>query len=200
MQAHRALILRGNRFLGSTLVDKKLVSVAQLEEANERFMELLQGGESNACSVLNLLVHELKLLDEQKLMEHYVEQEKIGLIDLDFYRVAAARDLGYDPTLAAATKTIPFDRIEGFTCLATCYYLSTPVVKHWSELLGNKVIWYGISLRSFSNYLGRVNELEETLRAEEEEAAEQAAEEAAALEKKRAASVPKPTADDTPQI
>lgn len=84
MQQHRALILRSNRFLGSALVDKGLVSTVDLEEANGKFMEAIQVGELKRASILSTLVFDLKKLDEAKLLDYLFDEEKLALVDLSF--------------------------------------------------------------------------------------------------------------------
>lgn len=161
MQQHRALILRSNRFLGSSLVDKGLLSMNDLESANEKFMTVIQTGEIKRASILNSLVHDLKVLDENKVINFTVEEHEIGLVDLAFYELQSLSAMDIDIDLCWATSTIPFDVIEGTYMLATCYYLSTPVVKHWEEALGGKVIWYATSCASMSRALERIQGIHE---------------------------------------
>lgn len=85
MQQHRALILRSNRFLGSSLVNEGLISSADLNAANDSFMAAIQSHESlKTASILSILIDELKVLDEAKLLDHLFEQHSLGLIDLNY--------------------------------------------------------------------------------------------------------------------
>ncbi|MFU8847230.1 MAG: hypothetical protein ACNA77_00740 [Opitutales bacterium] len=161
MQEHRALILRSNRFLGSSLVDRGLVSVNDLELANEKFMEAIQASELKRASILNTLLFDTKSLEEQTLLEHLVEEEGLGLIDLDQIDLRSLRPYGVDLSLCWATSTIPFDKIEETYMLATCYRLSEPVVKHWQELLSSPIIWYGTSSVSITQALERIESIHE---------------------------------------
>ena len=43
----KPLIMRANRLLGATLVDQELVSIDDLDEANDRFAELMAGKSSS---------------------------------------------------------------------------------------------------------------------------------------------------------
>lgn len=172
MQKHRALILRSNRFLGSALVDKGLVSNEDLEVANAKFMEAIQSADLKRASILSTLIFESKKLDETKLLDYLVEESKLGLVDLDFTDLMSLRSLDVDVSLCWASSTLPFDWVEGTYMLATCYYLSAPVIKHWEDLLDGPVIWYGTTLTSLSRALGRVEEIheaEEAALAEDEE-------------------------------
>ncbi len=174
MQQHRALILRSNRFLGSSLVDKGLLSSGDLEAANEKFMEAIQSPEllKNA-SILTTLLYDLKVLDEARLLEHLVEEHDLGLIDLNHIKLRSLPSTELDMSLCWATSTLPFDQVEETYMVATCYYMSAPVVKHWEELLNGKVVWYGTSMAS----MGRGLECLEDVLAAEKAAAEAAEEE-----------------------
>lgn len=159
MQEYRALILRSNRFLGSALVDRGLVTVNDLELANEKFMEAIQASELKRASILNTLLFETKSLDEETLLEQLVEELGIGLIDLNHVELRSLRPHNVDLDLCWATSTIPFDKVENTYMLATCYRFSAPVLKYWEELLDDPVIWYGTSSISMTRGLERVEEI-----------------------------------------
>lgn len=161
MQEQRALILRSNRFLGSSLVDRGLVSVNDLELANEKFMEAIQASELKRASILNTLLFDTKSLEEHALLEHIVEEEGLGLIDLNHIDLRSLRPFGVDLSLCWATSTIPFDKIENTYMLATCYGLSEPVVKHWQELLNSPILWYATSSASMTRALDRIESIHE---------------------------------------
>lgn len=161
MQQYRALILRSNRFLGSALVDKGLASVGDLEEANGKFMEAIQASDLRRASILSTLLFELKKLDEAKLLDYLAEEEKLGLVDLNFVELGSLRPMNVDLSLCWASSTVPFDHIEGTYLVATCYYLSAPVKKHWEDLLEGRVVWFGTSTSSLSRALKRIEEIHE---------------------------------------
>ena len=179
MQQHRALILRSNRFLGSSLVDKGLVSTADLEAANERFMQSIQSADLKSASILTPLAFEQKALDESKLIEHTIDEHEVGLVDLRHMKMQSIKSWNVDLSLCWATSTVPFDKMGDVYLVATCYYLSAPVVKSWQDLLGGNILWYATSMSSLSNGLEQL----ETIQAEEEAAEKEAAEEKAAQEK-----------------
>jgi len=159
MQEYRALILRSIRFLGSALVDRGLVSVNDLETANETFMEAIQASELKRASILNTLLFDTKALDEQALLECLVEESGIGLIDLNHVELRSLRPFDVDLSLCWASSTIPFDKIEKTYMLATCYQFSAPVLKYWEELLDSPIIWYGTSSASMTRGLERIEEI-----------------------------------------
>ena len=170
MQQHRALILRSNRFLGSSLVTKGLVSSEDLEVANGKFMEAIQSPELlRNASILTTLLYDLKVLDEAKLLQHLVDEYGIGLIDLNYVELRTLRPMNVELSLCWASSTIPFDQVEDTYMVASCYYMSAPVVKHWEGLLGGKVVWYATSMASINRGLERV----EDIHAAEDAAAEE---------------------------
>lgn len=169
MQQHRALILRSNRFLGSALVDKGLVSVSDLEDANAKFMDSIQASDLKRASILSILLHDLKKVDEAKLLDYLAEEEKLGLIDLNYMEMNSLRPMNIDISLCWASSTVPFDCVEGIYMLATGYYMSAPVIKHWEELLEGKILWYGTTVGSLGRALERIEEIHEAEDAAEEE-------------------------------
>jgi len=168
MQEHRALILRSNRFLGSSLVDKGLVTTVDLESANERFMQSIQSSDLKSASILTPLVFELEALDEAKLLDQIVEENELGLVDLRHIQMQSLKEWDVDLSLCWATSTVPFDKMGDTYLLATCYYMSAPVVKSWQDKLGGNILWYATSMSSLSNGLEQL----ETIEAEEAAAAE----------------------------
>lgn len=169
MQNHRALILRSNRFLGTTLVEKGLVSSSDLEAANEKFMEIIQASELKRASILSILQFELKVLDETVLLEHLVDEYDLGLIDLNYVELRSLRGYNVDENVCWATSTIPFDKVEDTYMVATCYYLSAPVVKYWEEQLDGPIVWLGTSSSSMSYGLEKIETIHQAERDSEEE-------------------------------
>jgi hypothetical protein len=161
MQQHRALILRSNRFLGSALVDKGLVTTGDLEEANGKFMKAIQSSDLKRASILSMLLFDFKKLEEAKLLDYLVEERKLGLVDLDFIELQSLRPMNIDLSLCWASSTVPFDHVEGTYLLASCYYMSAPVVKYWEDLLDGRLIWYGTTTLSLSRALERIEEIHE---------------------------------------
>lgn len=159
MEAYRSLILRANRSLGAYLAENALIQDDDFAKANERLMEVLQTGELKRANLLNILCFELKSLNESQLVTHLVEEHNLGLIDLDHIKLKPlAKDLGVDLDLCRATGTIPFDVQDGIVCLASTFYLSKPVVKHWEETVKKNIFWYGTSLASLANAFERLDE------------------------------------------
>lgn len=156
MIANRPLILRSNRFLGSALIDRGLIRNEDLEASNEKLLGAIQKGDMRSANLLNILLYDLKCLDETALIDLIVEDSGLGLIDLANYDVSYLAGTGVDIDLCWATFTIPFDQVEGFTMVATAYYMSKPTVAHWEEYFGGEVIWYLASVASIAEALERV--------------------------------------------
>jgi hypothetical protein len=171
MKQYRALILRSNRFLGSALVEKGLISSSDLEAANGKFMESIQSPEllMNA-SILTTLLYDLKVLDEAKLLEYIVDEHRVGLIDLNHIDLRSLRSMNIEIDICRASSTIPFDKVEDTYMVATCYFMSAPVLKYWEELLDGRVVWYGTSTASITRSLERLDDIHA---AEDAAAAEQ---------------------------
>ena len=154
MKNKKALILRSNRFLVSSLLDAGLITNAQMEIANEKFLEAAQSSDSyKNVSMLKILLHDLKALDEDRLLNHINDTHEIGLVDLRQIQPFKPSNQQIDQSICWATLTVPFDQVDQTFMLATCYYMSSPAIKYWEELLGNKVIWYATSIFSITPYL-----------------------------------------------
>ena len=156
MSEHRSLLMRANRTLGAALVEANLVKIDDLMSANERLLELLQSDAERQATLLGVLMYEKKVLSEADLLQHLIEVDGIGLIDLKSYEVPDDVRKNIDLGPCWATWTVPFDREEDFHFLASAYYLSTAVRMHWEKQLGGIVIWYGASLEIVSDFLEKL--------------------------------------------
>lgn len=159
MEAYRSLILRGNRALGAYLSEKSLISDDDFSRANERLMEKLQEGQLDRANLLEILCLELKVLDEDRVVSHIIDEYNLGLVDLDHVKAKnLGSELGFDRGLCVATGTVPFDFQSGIVCVATTSYLSKPVVAHWEGLLKRPIIWYVTGILPMLNTLARLGE------------------------------------------
>lgn len=153
--SQRSLLLRANRYFGSALVQAELISREELDAANQRFLEVMQGEDMRQASLLKILVYDTKALSEDALLQHILENESISVIDLGNYgNVPGIVDLAWADA-CWATWSIPFDRVDNFTFVATTYYLSVPARQHWEATLGTPIVWYATNLRSISEALTR---------------------------------------------
>jgi len=153
---HRPLMMRANRLLGATLVEMNLIKIQDLETANERLLEISSETNPRQCTVLGILTYEMKVLKEEEVLHHLVEDNSLGLVDLRNYD--GAEDLKKKLDLGAcwATWTVPFDHDEGFYFLATAYYLSPAVRTFWEKQLDGPILWYGATLEMIGDYLEKL--------------------------------------------
>lgn len=168
MNEYRPLIMRSNRFLGSALSERNLVSMEDIETANEKLLEYIKNGEFKNANLLSILINQMEVLEEGKMINAVLEEYGIGLIDLSHYEFPNFFDYHVDPDLCWATFTMPFDRIEDFYFIASAYYLSRPAIKYWEDRMDGKIIWYATSLRSIFDGLGKLGSKEDADKAEDE--------------------------------
>ncbi|MBI5689554.1 MAG: hypothetical protein HZC55_05605 [Verrucomicrobia bacterium] len=150
---HRPLLMRANRMLGVQLVEHNLVKIEDLEAANEKLIELVAGEQPRQSTILGILAYDMKVLKEDDVLHHIVESEGVGLVDLRDYEVPDELKKDLDVGACWATWSVPFDREEDFTFIATAYYLSPAVRMHWEKLLGTPVLWFGATLEGIAGYL-----------------------------------------------
>jgi hypothetical protein len=156
MSEHRTLLMRANRLLGAALVETNLVKIEDLEAANERLLELLQSNAERQATLLGVLIYEKKVLSEDDLLHHLVDNDGIGLIDLRTYDVPEEFRRNVDLGSCWATWSVPFDKEEDFYSVATAYYLSPAVRSHWEKQLGSNILWYATTLENISDFLEKI--------------------------------------------
>lgn len=148
--------MRSNRLLGSALIEHNLVKFEDLEAANERLLEVAATGDMRRSSVLNILAYETKVLTEEDLLHHVVDDHGIGVIDLRGYDVPEEVKRAIDLEACWATWSVPFDHEEDFHFVATAYYLSPAVRSHWEKTLGGQIIWQATTLDIIADFLDRL--------------------------------------------
>jgi hypothetical protein len=153
---YRSLLMRANRLMGANLVDANLVRIDDLEKANERLLELVVSGQPRQNTVLGILAYEMKVVREEDVLQHVVDNEGVGLVDLRDYDVPEDIRRSTDTSSCWATWSVPFDREEDFHFIATAYYLSPAVRAHWEKLLGGSVLWFGVTLDTIADYLEKL--------------------------------------------
>ncbi len=156
MSEHRPLLMRSNRLLGSALIEHSLVKFEDLEAANERLLEIAATGDIRRSSVLNILAYETKVLREEDLLHHVVDDHGVGVIDLRGYEVPEEVKRDLDLGACWATWSVPFDKEEDFHFVATAYYLSPAVRAHWEKTLGGQIIWQATTMDIIADFLDRV--------------------------------------------
>ena len=154
---YRPLLMRANRLLGSALIEHNLVKFEDLEAANERLLEVAATGQVRQSSVLGILVYEKKVLREEDVLHHVVDDHGVGVVDLRGYDVPdeVKKDMDLDACWAA--WSVPFDREEDFHCVATAYYLSPAVRSYWEKKLGGQIIWQATTMDIVADFLDRLH-------------------------------------------
>lgn len=150
---YRSLIMRANRLLGAALVEANLIKIEDLEKANERLLEVMALEQPRQCTVLGILAYEMKVLREEDALQHIVDNDGAGLVDLRDYEVADEVKKSMDPGACWATWSVPFDREEDFYFVATAYHLSPPVRAFWEKQLAGPILWFGCTLEGIADYL-----------------------------------------------
>ncbi|AOS46399.1 hypothetical protein Verru16b_03505 [Lacunisphaera limnophila] len=153
---YRPLLMRANRLLGSALIEHNLVKFEDLEAANERLLEVAASGQVRQSSVLSILVYEKKVLREEDVLHHVVDDHGVGVVDLRGYDVPEDVRKELDLDACWATWSVPFDREEDFHFVATAYYLSPAVRTHWEKKLGGQIIWQATTMDIIADFLDRM--------------------------------------------
>lgn len=147
--------MRANRLLGSALIEHNLVKFEDLEAANERLLEVASSGNVRQSSVLSILIYEKKVLREEDVLHHVVDDHGVGVVDLRGYDVPEEVRKEIDLDACWATWSVPFDREEDFHFVATAYYLSPAVRTHWEKKLGGQIIWQATTMDIIADFLDR---------------------------------------------
>lgn len=153
VQANRPLLMRANRLLGASLVEANLIKIEDLEQANEKLLGQVAPDQPRQSTLLGILAYELKVLREDDLLQHIVDTDGIGLMDLR--RLDLADDIKKSLDLSAcwATWSVPFDREEDFHFVATAYYLSPAVRTYWEKQLSGPILWFATTLEGIADFL-----------------------------------------------
>lgn len=149
-------MMRANRLLGANLVEQNLVKIEHLEAANERLLEVVSSDDVRKSTVLGILAYEMKVVREEDVLQHLVDDHGLGLIDLRHYDASEELKKNLDIGACWATWSVPFDRDEDFYFIATAYYMSPAVRTFWEKKYGGPIIWYGTTLEMIGDYLAKI--------------------------------------------
>lgn len=153
---HRQLMMRCNRQLGAGLVEHNLVKIEDLETANERLMEHMAAGELRQASLLSVLAYEQKVLREEDVLHHVVDDSSVGVVDLRGYEVPDEIRNSIVPAECWATWSVPFDKEEDFHFVATAYYLSSAVRSFWEKKFGGPIVWQATTMDIIAEFLEKL--------------------------------------------
>ncbi len=153
---NRPLLMRANRLLGASLVEANLVSIENLEQANERLFAVVATGQLRQCTLLGILAYEMKVLREEDLLQHLIDTDGIGLADLRNCEMSEELKKSLDLDACWATWSVPFDHEEDFHLIATAYYLSPAVRAHWEKQVAGPIVWFGATLEGIADHLEKL--------------------------------------------
>jgi len=153
---NRSLMMRANRLLGAGLVEHNLVKIEDLEKANERLLEIIAANQARQATVLGVLAYELRVIREEDVLQHLVESEGLGLVDLRGYEPPEETRKNLDLDACWATWSVPFDQEEDFTFIASAYYLSPAVRTYWEKKFDGPLLWFGTTLEGIAEHLDRL--------------------------------------------
>lgn len=145
--------MRSNRLLGAQLVEHNLVKIDHLEQANEKLLELINTGSPRQRTVLGVLAYELEAVKEEDILIQQSDTYGAGVVDLRHYEMHDELKAGLDSSSCWATWSVPFDKEEDMTFIATAYYLSPAVRKFWEEKYDGRVLWFGTTLENIADFL-----------------------------------------------
>ena len=149
-------MMRANRLLGANLVEANLVKLEHLEPANERLLGLSDTDLPRQSTVLGVLAYEMKVLREEDVLQHVVDNDGLGLVDLSQYETLDELKKTLDIDACWATWSVPFDREEDFHFIATAYYLSPAVRTYWEKQCNGPILWFGTTLEGIADHLEKM--------------------------------------------
>lgn len=153
VQVNRSLLMRANRLLGASLVEANLVKIEDLEQANEKLLGVVAMDQPRQSTVLGILAYEMKVLREEDLLQHVVESDGVGMVDLRYFDLTDELKKSLDLAACWATWSVPFDHEEDFHFVATAYYMSPAVRSHWEKQLDGPILWFGTTLEGIADFL-----------------------------------------------
>jgi hypothetical protein len=104
-----------------------------------------------------VLVYEKKVLTEEAMLQHVVDDHGVSVIDLRTYDVPENVRRELDLEACWATWSVPFDHEEDFHFVATAYYLSSAVRSFWEKKLGGQIIWQATTMDIIADFIDRTH-------------------------------------------
>ena len=135
------------RQLGEILIESGLSA--------ERLKKALDHQKKRGGRIGTLLIR-LNFVKEEDVLQYLVDNEGSGLVDLRNCEVHDELRKTIDVGACWATWSVPFDREEDFTFIATAYYLSPAVRAYWEKQFGTAIVWYGTTLEILADFLEKL--------------------------------------------
>ncbi len=153
----KALAYRANSSLGESLVKQRLAEEEMITKHGLPALRehLNQDNIKRAC-LLKILTWDLNLLNENKIIDHHVEDYNLGYCNLSSYEMDKSLLANFTLKECWATMSLPFDLLNGVFFVASCNYLSKEVVSHWEKRLCRDIVWFIIDLSSLTMILEKL--------------------------------------------
>jgi hypothetical protein len=151
-----SLLLKSNRSLAAQLVDTGLVSLKDMDTANEVFIEHVRRKDAMRASLLRILLFEKQSLTEASLLDHLFSHHRYAGVHLQSYQIQESSYSVFPPENIVATWSLPIDRVGDTTFIASAYLLSEVVRKHWEEQVDGSIIWYATPLADLEHFFQTV--------------------------------------------
>jgi len=148
--------MRSNRLLGAALVEANLITLEDLEAGNDKLLQNLDQAADREICLLHVLLNDTRVLTEQQLLEYLVEEMSLGLIDLGEIEMNDDVKLHLNTGMCWATWSVPFDRDDDISYIASAYAMSRAVRQHWEKQCGGPIIWFGTTLGSIGDFLEKL--------------------------------------------
>lgn len=159
-------MLKSNRALAAVLMDAGLVSLNDLDSANEVFIQHVRRKDLLRASLLRVLIFEKQSLVESNYLNYLFDQSYAGIL-LDSYHVQETVFRLYAPELMMATWSLPVDRVGDTTFIVSAYLVSEPVQAFWKDQVDGPIIWYATPLADLEQFFTRA--FEDFINAKEQE-------------------------------
>ncbi len=155
MSEHRPIIMRCNRSLGAALVEANLITVEQLEDANEKLLHIMEKGSDKEICLLDILLHQTNALTIEDLFNHLVEERRVALLDPREIEINDDLKLSLTPGECWATWSVPFDRDEDVVSIVSAYAVCPAVRQHWEKRFGGTIVWFAATLDAVGDFLDK---------------------------------------------
>ena len=161
-----SLAQKVNDQIGEELLRVRLVEPEMVEQAKARMAGHFEKGEiKNAC-LLKILIWDLKLVEEKKVLDHQIEEYNLGYCNITNYEIDRNELPEFKLRECWASMSLPFDFLAEVFFVATAHYLSKEVISHWEKRLCRDIAWFVADLSSLTLTL-------ENLEREEQEQVEE---------------------------
>ena len=168
-----SLMIKSNRVLGTRLVEAGLVTIEDMDKANESFIELARAKDLRRASLLRIMIYDNQTLKEESLLDYQLEECPVGAVMLENYKIDEDLHDDIPLELMRASWTLPIDHVGGRWFLASAYYVSDSVRSFWEERLDGHITWYVSSLGQLEQAFESLMENEKARAAEAAKSEEQ---------------------------